>query len=209
MYIQENPPIYIYIYLYKETRRPLPTPSLPRGQLLQTVLIPVEDIRVPAKRILVRVLPDGVVRPAARRTSGGARIPRQDQRTGTREGTAVAGARLPPVGGGVEHGVPARLAAVGVDEVLDPRDHLRVGQAVAGVARRVVLEVEHAGQGDAVVGPAAAVGEEVLGLVGARGAVRVGEVVAAADEAGRGGAGVVLREGGVDVGGALGGLGLR
>lgn len=49
-------------------------------------------------------------------------------------------------------------------------------------------------------------GDEIVGLDGAGGLAGVGEVVAAADEAGVGGGGVVGVELGVDVIVALGGL---
>lgn len=96
---------------------------------------------------------------------------------------------------------------VRVDKVADPGDHGGGGEAVASGAVGVVLDVEHAREGLAVAGPAAAVLEEVVGLGGAGGGVGVGEVVAATDEAGGGGAVVVAGEAGVGVGGALGGLG--
>lgn len=92
-------------------------------------------------------------------------------------------------------------------EVGDPGDHGAGAEPVAGRARGVIFDVEHAGEGAAVGGPAAAVGEEEGRLCGAGAAVWVREVVAAAEEAGGGGAGVVLGEGGVDVAGAFGGLG--
>lgn len=82
---------------------------------------------------------------------------------------------------------------------MNPGDHGRLAEAVANRARRVVFDVEHAGEGDAVFGPATAVGEEVVGLGRAGAAIGVGEVVAAADEFGGGGAGVVAGEAGVDV----------
>ena len=91
-------------------------------------------------------------------------------------------------------------------ETLDPGDHRGGAQPVAGRSRRVVFDVEHAREGDAVRGPAAAVGEEEVRLGRAGAGVRVCEVVAAADEAGGGGARVVRGEGGVDVGGSFGGL---
>lgn len=72
--------------------------------------------------------------------------------------------------------------------------------------RVAVLHVEHAGQGDAVGAPAAAVGDEVLGLGSTSGDGRAGEVVGTADEAGVCGAVVIGRELGVLVGGSFGGL---
>lgn len=96
---------------------------------------------------------------------------------------------------------------VGVNEVLDPGHHRRGGEAETGCAGGVVLDVEHAGEGDAILGPAAAVGEEIGCLRGAGGGTGVGKVVAAADKARVGGAGVLGGEGGGGVASALGGLG--
>lgn len=119
---------------------------------------------------------------------------------------AVPRALAPPIRGGVDHRIPSRLAVVGVDEVLHPAYHRRGAEAVAGRARGVVFDVEHAREGAAVGGPAAAVGEEVGRLSGAGGGSRLGEVIAAADEAGGGGTAIVRGEGGVNVVGAFCGL---
>ena len=89
---------------------------------------------------------------------------------------------------------------IGVNEARDPSDHGRLAEAIARGARGVVLDVEHAGERDAVTGPAAAVREEEVGLRRAGAEIGVGEVVAAADETGAGGAGVVGGEGGILVG---------
>ena len=78
--------------------------------------------------------------------------------------------------------------------------HRTRAQAIARGAGGVVLNVQHPRQRDAVVGPPAAVGEEEIRLGCAAAGVGVGEVVAAADEAGGGGAGVVGGEARVDVG---------
>lgn len=83
---------------------------------------------------------------------------------------------------------------VGVDEVLDPGHHRRGREAVAGCTGWVVLDIEHAREGDTILGPAAAVGDEVSRLRGARGGVRVGKVVATADEASIGSPSVLGRE---------------
>jgi hypothetical protein len=91
-------------------------------------------------------------------------------------------------------------------EICDPGDHGGGAEAVAGCARRIVFDIEHAGEGPAVGGPAAAVGEEEGCLCGAGAGGGVGKVVAAAEEGGAGGAGVVRGERGVDVAGAFGGL---
>lgn len=96
---------------------------------------------------------------------------------------------------------------VGVDEVMDPGHHCRGGEAVAGCAGGVVLDVEHTGEGDTILGPATTVGEEVVGLGGSRGGAGVGEMVTATDEASLGSAGVLGGERGGDEAGAFGGLG--
>lgn len=108
---------------------------------------------------------------------------------------------------GIDHGVHASLGVVGVDEVVDPGYHCRGGETVTGCAGGVVLDVEHTGEGDTILGPAATVGEEVVGLGGSSGGAGVGEMVASTDEAGLGSAGVLGGERGGDEGGAFGGLG--
>lgn len=77
-----------------------------------------------------------------------------------------------------------------VREAADPSYHLRGGESGAVGD----FEVEHAGEGDAVFRPAAAVGDEEGGLGGAGGGAGLGEVVAAADEVGVCGAAVMGRE---------------
>lgn len=96
---------------------------------------------------------------------------------------------------------------VRLDEVRDPADHAAGRETVAGGPAGVVLEINHAGERDAIFGPAAAVGEEVIRLRGAGAGSGVGEVVAAADEAGLGGACVMGAEAGIGVCGAFSGLG--
>lgn len=124
----------------------------------------------------------------------------EDQGVGVDEGVGVARAGRPPRRVGVDQGVHAGLGVVGVAEVLDP------GDGGAGREHAVALEVEHAGEGDAVTGPAAAVGEEVVRLRGTRARVQVGEVVAAADQASIGGTAVMGAETGVLVSRSLGRL---
>src|SRR5690242_2781635 len=90
---------------------------------------------------------------------------------------------------------------------MDPGHHRRGGEAVAGCSGGVVLHVEHAGEGDTILGPAAAVGKEEVGLCGAARGGGLGEVVTTADEAGVGGSDVLGGETGGDEGSAFGGLG--
>ena len=175
---------------------------LTSSQLPQVINTPIEDIRVPTISIAIAILPNSLIRPPTRDRARRRRVAREHERVGADEGVAVARAALPPRRVGVQHRVPPRLAVVAVAEALDPGHH---GRGAETPSRRpaLALEVEHTGQSDAVPGPAAAVREEVVGLRGACGLARVGEVVAAADEAGVGGACVVRGEGGVGVGCSL------
>ncbi|KFY92315.1 hypothetical protein V498_05038 [Pseudogymnoascus sp. VKM F-4517 (FW-2822)] len=159
----------------------------------------VEHIRVTTVLVGIVVLPDGLERPTRRHGAGRGAIPSQHKRAGAAERRAVPRALGPPISGGVDHWVNASLGVVGVDKVLDPGHHRRRGEAEAGCAGGVVLDVEHAGEGDAVLGPAAAVGDEVGCLRGAGGGAGVGKVVATADEASLGGASVLGGESGGNV----------
>ena len=179
---------------------------LPTRKPLQARQIPIKEIRIAPISIRVRVLPNRLIRPPAGDRAGGAGVAGQHERVGADKGVGVARAGRPPRRVGVEQRVPARLGVVPVAEGLDPRHHARRAQAPAR-GGALGLEVQHAGERDAVVGPAAAVGEEVVGLGGAGGLAGVRKVVAAADEAGVGGARVVCRELGVGVGGPFGCLG--
>lgn len=119
------------------------------------------------------------------------------------KGSATPSAGIPPIGCGVDHRVSTRLALVGLAKVFDPGDHSRGTQAVAGRSGGVVLNIKHPRQGDAIVGPTSAVGQEEIGLGGSRAGVGMGKVVATANKPCRSGTGVMAREAAVDVGGAL------
>ena len=185
------------------------TRNLPRRQLLQLRQIPIKNIRIPPISITIRILPNSLIRPPTRNSPRTTPIPRQHKRTSATEGSTITRAGTPPVIRAVDERVAASLAVVGGDEALDPGDHGGGGEAVAGGAVGVVFDVEHPREGDAVAGPAAAVGEEEGRLRCAGGFVRVGEVVAAPDEAGVCGAGVVGGEFGVFYCGAFCCLGER
>ena len=189
------------------TNSHIQTLALTKSKLLQLIQAAIEDIRVPTIRITITILPNGLEWPPSRDRARRTRIARQHQRTKLVKRLAVPRAGAPPIRRTVDHRIHPRLAVVRRDEALDPGHHRRGRQAVAGCARRVVLDVQHAGERDAVLGPAAAVREEVRRLRGAGARVGVCEVVAAADEACFGGAGVLRGEGGGDVAGAFGGLG--
>jgi hypothetical protein len=173
------------------------------SNLLQLGQVAVEDIRISTIGVGVSVLPDGLEWPVTRDGSWGAAISGQHQGASGVECGAVASALAPPIRSAVDHGVTLGLGVVGIREVLDPGDHSRLAEAVAGSSRGVVLNIEHAGKSDSVAGPSTSVGEEVGGLGSTRAAVRVGEVVATTDEAGIRSTNVVAGEGRINVIGSL------
>ena len=140
-----------------------------------------EEVGVTHERARVGELPDVVAVPACRNTTHDGGVAGQVQR----QGTEFLGAHAlgPPGGCGVHHGRAAGQGTVGVHEVADPGGQLCRGHVVAGVAVGgvgVELDVQQAGQGLPVVGPAAAVLYKVAGLIGAGGSAGVSEVVGAA-----------------------------
>lgn len=129
----------------------------------------------------------------------------EDKWVGGTESIGVPGARLPPVGRGIDHGITAGPGPVAVGEGPDPGNHGAGAEAVALGLARVTLQINHTGEGDAIAGPATTVGEEVVALSRSR-AVRVSEVVTTTDELVVGSANVLGVECGRLVGGSLGGL---
>lgn len=178
---------------YREIESSLLAPRSSARQCLQVGQRTIEDVAVAAIRIASSILPDGLIWPATRDGPGtAAAISRQHQRTGCVEGRAVSRASGPPIIGAVYHRIPRRLAVVSVDETLNPADHCGRRQTIACGARGVVFNVQHPREGDAVPGPTAAMSKEVVGLCGARAAIRMGEMVPATDQA-RGGCAAVMR----------------
>src|SRR6266566_1311041 len=152
------------------------------GQGPQPAVRAVEDVLVSGQAAPGRVLPEGVETPAAWQPAAAAsRVVGDPQRVPLAETGRVPGARGPPVGGGVDHGIRVLLVGVLLNEVLDPRVHLVVRQPVALAAVGVVLDVERARQGHSVGGPAAAVADEVPGLGLTAGIVRDSKVVCPPD----------------------------
>ena len=105
---------------------------------LQSSSIAVEEILVSGVGSAVGVLPEGGVAPPCRERSDGAGIASDPQRVGAAERCVVARAGRPPVGGGVDDGILARLGMVGVREVTDPRNHSGCRESVAGCSVWVV-----------------------------------------------------------------------
>ena len=180
--------------------------ALASSQLLQTRRIPIKKIRVPTIRIRIRILPNRLKRPAPRNRTRGASVPCQHQGRERVERSRIPCTSRPPVIRAVDQRIPSSGTVIGIHEARDPRDHGRLAETIACGARRVVLDVEHAGERDAVAGPTAAVCEEEVSLRRAGAGVGVSKVVAAADEAGAGCAAVVRGEGRVLIGCSFRGL---
>ena len=77
------------------------------------------------------------------------------------------------------------------NEVRNPRDHGGLRKTIAGRTGGIVFNIQHAGKGDAVAAPTAAMRKEEVCLCGARAAIGVRKVVATPDEVGSRGAVVV------------------
>jgi hypothetical protein len=120
-------------------------------------------------RILGIVLPEGVKLPPSRDRSHRTGIPCHPQRTPVSKGTAVARALRPPVQRRIDQRPAACQALICRDKVLDPGHHGALREAVACGSAGVVLNVQRAGERDAVLGPPAAVLGEEVGLCGAGG----------------------------------------
>ena len=116
-------------------------PYLPSSQFLQLCQIAIKNIRIPAVRITIRILPNRLKRPPARNRSRRAPIPRQHQRTIPRKTLRVPRARAPPVVCAVDHRPPGGQGVVLVYKVRDPGDHARGGEPVTCCSGRVVLDV--------------------------------------------------------------------
>ena len=163
--------------------------SLSLSNFLQLLKPSVKDIRVTTMLIAVGILPDGVGRPIARDRRGRrVAIRGEYERTGAAKAAGVSGAGLPPVGGGVDQGVDTGCLLIRIDEVFDPGNHVFGAFVVAGGTVWVVFDIEHTGQCDAVLGPAATVLEEEFRLLRARGGVGKREMVASANQTGVGSA---------------------
>lgn len=87
-----------------------------------------------------------------------------------------------------------------IHKITDPADHCRCAQTIARRAVGIVLDIQHSGQCDAVIRPATTMGEEVIRLCGTRACIGLGEMVATANEASRGGTAIVGGEVWVDDG---------
>ena len=94
-----------------------------RCKFLQPGQIPVELIRIATVSVTIRILPDGLVRPAAGDGAGRAPIPGQHQRARSAELARIPGANRPPVIGAVNQWITPCLGVICGNEVRDPGDH--------------------------------------------------------------------------------------
>ncbi len=140
--------------------------DLALGKNLQVVFTSIPDIRVSAVAIRIRVLPEALVGPATRNGAHRAGITSQDEWIVMAKGSTASGAGIPPICRCVNHRIPTGLAFVCLAKVLDPGDHGRGTQAVAGGSRGVVLDIEHPRKGDAIIRPTSTVSQEEVGLSG-------------------------------------------
>lgn len=199
------------IYTPDVVRRKICNLSILRslGKDLEIVFTAIPQIRVSAITVRIRVLPEALVWPTARDGADGTGVLGQHQRIILTEVAAVARTCAPPVGRGIDHGIPTRLAFVSLTKVTDPGYHVRGTKPVASGTRWIVLDIQHAGQSNAIVGPTTTVGQEEVCLIGARAGIGVSEVIATTNETGAGCAFVVAGERAVGVCCTFGGLFLQ
>ena len=192
-------------------------PSQKRGgsSPLQTSHVTVEVVLVSGNGTGVCVLPESVVTPPVRQSADGAGIASDPQWAGGCERGAVAGAALPPIGGGVDHRIATNTGMVGIGEIPDPADHRRGGQTITSRAIWVIcptnngwsvgtpkklgivihtFDVEGTWEGNTIAGPTSAVRDEPIGLSSTRRFIWKGKVVAAANETGLCSASILGRE---------------
>ena len=109
---------------------------------LQTGHVAIEIVLVPGNGTRFGVLPESVVTPPIRQFADAASIVCDPQRAvGSKRG-AVASARSPPIGGGVDHGVATNAGMVGVGEVPDPANHRSSAQTITSGAVWVICPVK-------------------------------------------------------------------
>ena len=105
----------------------------------QTSRVTIEVVLVPGSGTRICVLPECMVLPPFRQSADGASVMSDPQRIVRSERGTVAGASLPPIGGGIDHRVTTNMGVVGVGEIPDPADHRGVTQSITSVlAVRVI-----------------------------------------------------------------------
>jgi hypothetical protein len=113
--------------------------SRSRGSLpLQTSHVTVIVVLISRNGTRIGVLPESMMTPPVRQSADAASIASDPQRAGRAERSAIPGAGLPPISGGVNHWVAADTGMVGVAEIVDPADHRSRAQAITSGAIRVI-----------------------------------------------------------------------
>ena len=79
-----------------------------------------------------------MVLPSSGQSANAAGIASDPQWISRTEPGIVTGARLPPIGGGVDHWVTANMGMIGVGEIVDPANHRRSAQAITSCAVWVI-----------------------------------------------------------------------
>ena len=188
---------------------------------LQTSHVTIEVVLVSGNGTGIGVLPESVVTPPIRQIPDAASIVCDPQwAVGSKRG-AVAGARSPPIGSGIDHGVATNKGMVGVGEVPDLANHRSGAQTITSGTVWVIypakkgvqsvdlggwkytihtFDIESTWKGDPVAAPTSAVGGEEVGLSGTGRLVRVSKTVATTNQTGIGSASILGGEVWVRVG---------
>ena len=153
-----------------------------------------------------------MIAPSSRQGANTASIVSDPQWVSRSESGVVAGARPPPVGGGIDDRVATDMGMISIGEVADPADHRGSAQAIASRAIGIIypindgcsvhsrdeakntirtFNVKGTREGGAIASPTSTVGDKVVGLGGTGGPIRESKVVATTNETGPGGAGVL------------------
>ena len=82
-----------------------------------------------------------MVAPSSRQSANAASIVRDPQWASRTKTGVVAGASLPPVGGGVDDRVAANTGMVSIGKVVDPANHRGCAQAIASGTVWVVCPI--------------------------------------------------------------------
>lgn len=90
------------------------------GLPLQTSRVTVGAVVVSGNGTRVGVLSESVVLPPCQQSANGAGKVSDPQWIGGSERVIIAGASLPPIGGGIYHRIATNTGTVGVGEILDP-----------------------------------------------------------------------------------------
>ena len=126
------------------------------SQHFQSRHIPIKNIRVSTIRKGIRILPYGLIWPAAWNGPWSGSPFCQDQRTSSGKDMAIARAGYPPIRICIDHWITSCFVVISVDEILNPGYHGRSSFAVTFGFAHVGFQVNHSWKSDTVAGPASA-----------------------------------------------------